>query len=199
MGRRGSGAWQGSPSQDPCLEEGPQRLPSRDCAPGNPILCPARSFLPHPHSLQDSFLSAETLLPFPNPLTTSSPAPPGKGGRTLHPNLVLEQGKRGPQPRPETRGVGPFIILQRRAWGEPISHLINGRGGALPFTPCQSTQTSFSLPEGMAPHFSPEERTPGERGDQLPLSSKAGKPLPPPPLEKTHHLPKKIERTPPFK
>lgn len=94
------------------------------------------AFFPSPPPLPPrlAFLSAETLLPFPNPLTTSSPAPPGKGGRTLHPNLVLEQGKRGPQPRPETRGVGPFIILQRRAWGEPISHLING-GGGTPFHP----------------------------------------------------------------
>lgn len=159
MGRRGSGAWQGSPSQDPCLEEGPQRLPSRDCAPGNPILCPARSFLPHPHSLQDSFLSAETLLPFPNPLTTSSPAPPGKGGRTLHPNLVLEQGKRGPQPRPETRGVGPFIILQRRAWGEPISHLINGRGGT-PFHPLPKHANLVFSPGRDGAPFQPRRENP---------------------------------------
>lgn len=80
------------------------------------------AFFPSPPPLPPrlAFLSAETLLPFPNPLTTSSPAPPVKGGRTLHPNLVLEQGKRGPNlalkraelaplsPSREGRGANPF-------------------------------------------------------------------------------------------
>ena len=94
----------------------------------------------------------------------------------------------GPQPRAETRRAGPFITLQRRAWGEPISHLILGRG-ALPFTTWQSTRKPrffFFLPEGMAPRDSPKrEGTPWERGDQLPLLYQAGKPnlnsLPPQP------------------
>lgn len=54
------------------------------------------------------------------------------------------------------RPDGPFIIPQRKAWSEPIWHLINERG-ALPFTPCQSMVTSFSLPEEMEPHFSPKK------------------------------------------
>lgn len=113
----------------------------------------------------------------------------------------------GPQPRAETRRAGPFITLQRRAWGEPISHLIQGRG-ALPFTTWQSTRKPrffFSSRKGWRPMIARKGREPHEKeGTNFLSSTRQGNQTstaypPTPRANKRHHLPTKSRRTPPFK
>lgn len=100
---------------------GPQRLPSQDS--DGAAICPARSLpLPTPGSFQDS-LSYQLKPSFHfqiYSLATASPAPPGKGGRTLHPNLELEQGKRGPNLALKRAGLAPLSPSREGCGASPF-------------------------------------------------------------------------------
>lgn len=111
-------------------------------------------------------------------------------------------GDTGRQPRPGTCGAGPFITVQRRAWGEPISHLINGKG-ALPLALCQSTRNpGFLFRKGWRRILALKRREPPEKKGAHFLSPprKGNQTSPAPPPKKTliTYL-RKPKRTPPFK
>lgn len=145
----------------PCLMGGPV-TPSR-AAPGQHLPKAGSCPPPTPTPPRLAVLPAETLLPPPNPL----PAPPGKGGRTRHPAWRWAGG-------PWVARRRPFPSLRRRARGEPVRTECPGRGRPLRPGP-RRTEPSFSLPEGMAPLFSPKRgENPRERGGRLTSSSLQG-------------------------
>lgn len=135
---------------------------------------------------------AETLLAPPNPLSTPRfPGPPGEGGEPCH-DLARGSGTGAPTAAGVAR-PRPFISLQNRAWGAPVSHSING-GGTLPSPRAEAQGTLFLFRKGWRRFSAPKRREPRRKRGQLPLPSEARKPnLSHCPPKSSHHLPKKKE------
>lgn len=190
MGRRGRGAWQGSPGKNPRLGEGPQRLPGRAA---RSHLSSAFSSPPSPHSLQDSPPAGWS----PPPISKSTLQPPfplphqGRVGEPCSPILCWSRGNRGPN-RALKRAVGAYP--PEKGVGRAHFALNKGKGGALPFAPLPNTRKSHFLSrKGWHPILArkrePHEKEGTNRLTSFPLQSRETEPHTPSRNKKyPHHL-----------